>query len=196
MQDDEKTKDQLIDELRELRSRVAEFESDKANYLGTEKALTESEEKFRFLTEAMVDIMWTMDLNLRTTYVSPSIERLLGLSQEERKRQTIEEQVTPESLLKIQEILSIEFQCEQEGTADPNRDITIETEDYRKDGSTAWLENKVRAIRDSKGTLIGLHGLSRDITERKRMEEKLRTSEDKFSKAFFTTPDAGFFRIT
>ena len=52
------------------------------------------------------------------------------------------------------------------------------------------MENKVRAIRDSKGTLIGLHGLSRDITERKRMEEKLRTSEDKFSKAFFTSPDA------
>jgi len=50
----------------------------------TEKALRESERKYRLLADRMTDIVWISDLNFNTTYLSPSIEFTLGVSPEER----------------------------------------------------------------------------------------------------------------
>ena len=72
----------------------------------------------------------------------------------------------------------------------PDRSVRIEAEYYHKDGSTVWMENSVKAIRDIDGEMIGLHGISRDISESKRAERKLRDSEKKFSQAFQTSPYA------
>ncbi len=63
---------------------------------------------------------------------------------------------------------------------DPDRSIVIEMEYYHKDGNTRWLENRVNAIRDDGGAIVGLHGVSRDITERKRMEDALRENERRY----------------
>ena len=53
----------------------------------------------------------------------------------------------------------------------------FEVQVYRKDGSTAWVSNSVRAIRDSDGNITHFEGVVEDITERKRMEEDLRKSQ-------------------
>ncbi|MGC8907897.1 MAG: PAS domain-containing hybrid sensor histidine kinase/response regulator [Desulfomonilaceae bacterium] len=145
-----------------------------------EKALQESERKYRLLTEMMSDMVWTTDLDFRTTYVSPSIEKLLGFSPEERYRQTLDEMVTPDSLAMIRELLAQELQKEQDGASDPNRTVTVVAEHYKKDGDTIWLEVTVRGIRDAAGKLIGIHGVSRDVTQRKQMEEALRESEARY----------------
>lgn len=156
---------------------VARDISDQRRY---EKALRESEQKFRLIAEMMEDMVWTTDLEFRTSYVSPSIEKLLGFSQEERYRQTLEEMVTPQSLVMIREMLAQEIKKELEGDNDPNRTVTVNSEQYRKDGSTVWLEVTVRGIRDDNGKLIGIHGVSRDITARKRIEDSLRDSEARY----------------
>ncbi|MGD2030576.1 MAG: ATP-binding protein, partial [Desulfobacterales bacterium] len=137
-----------------------------------EKTLRDSEEKFRFLAEKMFDIVWTVNLDFKTTYVSPSIENVLGFTPEERKRQSLEEIITPESLQGVQEMFLIELQRDEEGTFDPDRSVTIQVEYYRKDGSTVWMENIVKAIRGPDGKIVGMHGVSRDITERKIAEEE------------------------
>jgi PAS domain S-box-containing protein len=155
-----------------------------------EKTLRNSEEKFRFLAEKMFDIVWTVDLDFKTTYVSPSIENVLGFTPEERKRQSLEEIITPESLRRIQELFLKELQRHKEETVDPNRSVTIQVEYYRKDGTTVWMENTVKAIRDSGGKIVGMHGVSRDITERKQAEEALRESESKFRNLFDLSPQA------
>lgn len=156
----------------------------------TELALRESEGKFRFLAEKMVDIVWTFDRNFQTTYVSPSIENVLGFTLEERKQQSLEEMITPESLQKVQGMFLEELQRDKQNTADPDRSIKIEVEYFRKDGSTVWMENIVKAIRDPHGALIGIHGVSRDITERKQAEEALIESESKFRNLFDLSPQA------
>jgi PAS domain S-box-containing protein len=150
----------------------------------TERALRESEGKFRFLAEKMVDIVWTIDRDFKTTYVSPSIENVLGFTTEERKRQSLEEMITSESLQKVQETFLEELKRDEEETANPDRSITIEVEYYRKDSSTVWMENIVKAIRGPDGAVVGMHGVSRDITKRKEAEEALRESESKFRSLF------------
>jgi PAS domain S-box-containing protein len=149
-----------------------------------ERALRESEGKFRFLAEKMVDIVWTIDRNFQTTYVSPSIENVLGFTPEERKRQPLEEMITPESLQKVQIMFLEELQRDRQDNADPDRSITVEVEYYRKDGSTVWMENIVKAIRDPGGEVVGMHGVSRDISERKQTEDTLRESESRYRSLF------------
>ncbi len=58
--------------------------------------------------------------------------------------------------------------------------LRIELEYYRKDGSTVWLENQVSGIRDANGTLIGFHGVARDVTERRKAEQALKESEERY----------------
>jgi PAS domain S-box-containing protein len=155
-----------------------------------EEALLESEEKYKFLAENMVDIVWILDRDFRTTYVSPSIKKALGFTPEERKRQTLEEMITLESLQSVQMKFLEELQRDEEGGFDPDRPVTIEVEYYRKDGSTVWMENSVKAIRDFAGEIVGMHGVSRDITERKQAEEILQESELKFRNLFDLSPQA------
>jgi two-component system, cell cycle sensor histidine kinase and response regulator CckA len=136
-----------------------------------EEALRNSEEKYRFLVEKMGDIVWTMDLDLKTTYVSPSIMRILGFTPEERRNHALSEVVTKESMEHILEIFEQELLHEKSGNFDPDRIITLETEFYHKNGSTLWMENIMKGVRNSKGELTGIYGLSRDITERKQAEK-------------------------
>ncbi|PKN38189.1 MAG: hypothetical protein CVU62_04850 [Deltaproteobacteria bacterium HGW-Deltaproteobacteria-2] len=154
----------------------------------SEEELRESEKKYKFLTETISDIIWIMDLNLRTTYVSPSIRRVLGFSQEERLRQTVYEQLTPDSLSAAKKILEDELALEKQGKTDPQRAQTLILEFYHKDGSTRWLENTINGIRNEQGILTGLHGVSRDITERKRAEEALKERDIVFKKLSANVP--------
>lgn len=142
-----------------------------------EEALRASEEKYRFLAENMVDMVWTLDEDFRTTYVSPSIEKALGFTAEERQQQALEEMITPESLQNVQMKFLEELQREEDGVSDPNRSVTMEVEYYRKDLSIVWMENTMSAIRGPDGAFVGIHGVSRDITERKQSEEMLEYSK-------------------
>jgi len=147
-----------------------------------EDALKKSEEIFRFIAENMGDIVWILDLNLATTYVSPSIERVLGFSQEERKKQPVETMMTPASLMRAKELLGRELQREVMGV-DPGRSVTLEVEYYHKDGSIVWMENDMKAMRGVDGELIGLYGVSRNVTERKQAAERQKELEDRLQRA-------------
>ena len=136
-------------------------------------ALRESENKYRFLTEKMVDMVWTVNMDLQTTYVSPSIFRVLGFTQEERMKQTLSEIITQKSIERVVETLSIEMERNRETGVDRHRSAKMELEYYHKDGSTIWFENVIGFIGDDQGNTIGVHGVSREITERKQAEEKL-----------------------
>jgi two-component system cell cycle sensor histidine kinase/response regulator CckA len=146
----------------------------------SETALRKSEEKYRFLTEKMVDIVWTTDRNFQTTYVSPSVEAVLGFTTKERCQQSIAETVTPDSLRKLQQKFMKELQKDKEDGADPDRSIMIELEYLRKDGSTLWMENSVKAIRNAKNEIVGLIGVSRNVDARKKGEKQKKKLDAQF----------------
>ena len=145
-----------------------------------EEALRDSEKKYRLLTEKMSDVVWIADMNLRTVYVTPSIQTVLGFTQEERLQMTIEQQFTPDSLSFGLEAMARELTREEEGHYDPSRKASLVLEYYHKDGSTRWMDTVISGLRNEQGVLTGLHGVSRDITKRKKAEDALQKSEQEY----------------
>jgi len=147
------------------------------------ETILKSEEKFKFLAENMADIVWTLDMDFSATYVSSSIEKVLGFTPEERKRQKFEEMVTPESLERIMAMLSAELHRDKMEDTDPDRAVTIDVEYYHKNGTIVWMENIVKAIRSQTGSIVGMYGSSRNISDRKRAEKALLLERDKLQAA-------------
>jgi PAS domain S-box-containing protein len=145
-----------------------------------EEALRKSEAKYRFLTEKMNDIIGMTDLNLKIIYVSPSIEKFSGFTPEECIQLDPTEMMTPESIAKAVDVLSAELKLEQDEGIHPERTATLELEYYHKNGSTVWMESVASFIRDDTGKIIGIHGVSRDITDRRRAESVMKESEEHF----------------
>jgi len=146
----------------------------------TETALRESEERYRLLTENVTDVIWTADLDLNLTYISPSDQRLSGYAPQERIGLTAKEALTPTSLEAAKAALAEELAIEGREQKDLTRSRTMEAEVYRKDGSTVWAEARMTFLRDPDGRPVGILGVSRDISERKRAEQALRESERRF----------------
>ncbi|TFG93168.1 MAG: PAS domain S-box protein [Syntrophobacterales bacterium] len=176
-----------IKDVSTLEQRIRELEQAVAESRRTEEALRASEAKFRFLTETLADIVFMVDMDLRTTYVSPSVEKVLGFTPEERRTQPVEEQLHPQSWQLVSEALAEELGREKAEDADPDRSHTLVLDYYHKDGSIKTLETKIRGIRDSKGALTGFHGLSRDITESKNAEEDMMQTLESLRKALRAT---------
>ncbi|MGQ9573285.1 MAG: diguanylate cyclase [Dehalococcoidia bacterium] len=138
-----------------------------------EEALRQSEARYRLLAENASDVIWTMDLNLRYTYISPSVERMRGYTAEEVLGTRANETMTPASLEAIRKAYVEELAMAKKGDVkDVFRSRTLEAEMYCKDGSTAWTEIKLTFLRDRNGRPVGIMGVTRDISERKRMEEE------------------------
>jgi len=140
-----------------------------------EESLRESEKRYRLLADNATDVIWTRDMNLRVTYVSPSITSLRGYSVEEVMGQTLEENMTPASAELATRVFVEELALEQSAErVDLSRSRTMEVELYCKDGSTVWTEVKMGFLRDRDNRAQGILGIIRDISERRRAEDELR----------------------
>ncbi|GEM_PF-2491875 len=148
-----------------------------------EDCLRQSEEKYRFLAEKMADIVWTVDLNLKNTYVTPSVQGVLGFTPEERSKQTLEEKITPASLARVQEFVAEELKRDTKHADELRRFVVMEVEYYHKNGSTVWLENTMKAVRNQSGKLTGIYGVSRDISQRRTAEKEKKILQDQLAAA-------------
>ena len=137
-----------------------------------EESLRESEQKYRLLAENATDVIWTLNLQGRFTYVSPSVERLRGYTPEEVMQQTLAEALCPGSIEIAVAGLRQAYEMVKTGRQDirPHRD---ELEQPCKDGATVWTEAITSRIYNEQGEFIGILGVTRDISERKRMEAEL-----------------------
>ena len=131
----------------------------------------ESERQYRLLADNVSDVIWTMDMNLRYTYISPSVMRMRGYSTEEAMAQTLDEVLPPASLEIATKAFNEELVIEDMEQKDLSRSRTLEVEQKCKDGSTIWTELTVSFLRNTDGQPIGILGIARDITERKRRED-------------------------
>jgi diguanylate cyclase (GGDEF)-like protein/PAS domain S-box-containing protein len=154
------------------------------------KAISDASEQYRVLAEHAMDITWIRDMNLRLTYVSPSVARTTGYTVEETMALTLERVFTPESLEAARHALEEEMVEEMKGPVDPSRVRILEMEGFRKDGTRIWTEEKMTFLRDPGGKPIAILGVSREITDRKKTEEALKESEERYRNLFEESRDA------
>lgn len=161
--------DDLLAEVQALRRRIAELEREASS------AASEHEQRYRLLAENASDIIWTRRLDGAgdATYVNPSVTRLTGYTVAEAMEIPFSRQMTPASFAAVLQVLAEEQELESQPGVDPRRSRTVEVELIRKDGSTFWAEAHVGYIRDRAGRPVEMVGVTRDVSERKRLEEQL-----------------------
>ena len=142
-----------------------------------QSALGESERRYRLLAENVTDVIWTMGLDLKFTYVSPSVSLFTGYTPEEAQTLSLEEILTPASLELAKARLGEELARGQAHPEEAPRSAILELEHRAKDGGTVWAEVKASFLKDARGNFTGILGVSRDITGRKELEEQLRQAQ-------------------
>ncbi|MCP3921572.1 MAG: response regulator [Desulfobacterales bacterium] len=150
----------------------ASYCGEKIQALKAVDALRRNEKKYRFIAENTNDVIWTVDLDLEYSYVSPSIHKVSGFTQEALIGSNISETLTKESYSIILKILSKTIANKESVDENP----ILELEKKRKDGSLFWVEEHITILRD-KGDVVGILGVSRDITKKKELELKLRQAQ-------------------
>jgi PAS domain S-box-containing protein len=153
----------------------------------TEVELRESEERYRLITENTADTIAVFDLNLNPTYISPAELKLRGYTVQEALTQTLDQRLTPDSLQRAMKMFTDQMALESSGTADPARTALMELEEFCKDGSTIWVELAASFLRDNNFKPTRILTVTRDITKRKQVEERLKETLDRLRKAVETT---------
>jgi PAS domain S-box-containing protein len=148
---------------------------DITNHKLAEEKLLKSEARYRLLAENSKDIIWTVDLDGRFTYMSPSVAVLTGFTAEEMLGKSLDEFILPRYLPLLKETIAKELRTPPEKRL---QHITIEAQQYAKDGSTIDIEVTTSWIFNERGEPIGIQGSTRDIRERKKVERELRITLD------------------
>ncbi len=150
----------------------------------TEKKLTESEKRYRLISEATRSVVWTADMNLNLTYLSSNTFNIFGVTAEKALLLPLISMVTPESYKIVKANFEEELNIEKEKNIDLNRSRTYEIEQIHKDGSIIPIELTFTFLRDEDGRAKGILGVSQDISERKKAEIQLKKSEKKYREAY------------
>jgi len=137
-----------------------------------EEALRQSEERYRTILEEMEDSYFEVDLAGNYTFFNDANCRALGCSREELQGASYRAYMTEEDAKAIFKAFNQVYR-----TGEPNKGFTYEV--VRKDGSTGFGEISPSPLRNQEGKIIGFRGVSRDVTERKRMEEERKELERK-----------------
>lgn len=125
------------------------------------------------LTDNIKDVIFVLDMQMKYTYVSPSVKILSGYEPDEVMNQALADSFAPSSLDRAMKTLSEIMELEKSGTNEA-LDRTLQLEIRRKDGNTVWTETNFSVVRDKKKQIVGILGVCRDITERKQAEERIQ----------------------
>ncbi|HEX73788.1 MAG TPA: PAS domain S-box protein [Dehalococcoidia bacterium] len=170
MRDEDKTKEQLISELEELRQQLTETALLKTECRQPDEALWQSEGKHRVLAESLFDTVYQFDLEGKFVYANEATTRMFGYSMDEilnsiSVNDTIDEKDFVVSRRDIDEILK-------------GKSVVGERTFIRKDGTKFVGEIHSGPVYEGE-KIVGVSSVLRDISENKRMEEVLKESEGK-----------------
>jgi two-component system cell cycle sensor histidine kinase/response regulator CckA len=167
MQDKSKTKNELIDELSQLRLKIAEFERAKNDYIQTEKILQVNEKKYHSLVEFSSDFLLELDPEGNYLFVSPGVKDLLGYEPCEMLGKKALDFMPPQEAIRVGKAYS-------EFVKSKAKVFNFEHIFLHKNGREVIVESNGLPVTDEAGQMLGYTGFSRDITKRKQAEEALR----------------------
>ena len=137
-------------------------------------AIHAHEQQLMLLTENMSDWVWQVDARQKYTYCSPSVQRLLGYSPEELLGEDMGKVLHPSDQERAYAQLAHVLAAARRGDYQGHRDSITRYGLLHKDGQLVWTEAAVRIFFTPEGSFAGAQGCSRDIGERKQVEETLR----------------------
>jgi PAS domain S-box-containing protein len=143
----------------------------------SEATARESKLKYDLLAQNIRDVVWTLDLNGRITYVSPSVTAITGYSPEEYYARTLDQFLEPESAAQV--VAALQDQLSKP-PQERSESFIMDLREKSKNGPPVDIEVNASWMYDSGGAPSGIVGVSRNITARKRAEQELRESEERF----------------
>ncbi len=138
-----------------------------------EEALLRSEERYRNILDNMQEAYYEVDLEGNFTYFNACAVKRLGYSDEEMQGMNFRRFVDEENARSMFETYHKVFQ-----TGEPVGGFDWEA--VSKDGERIWVAASVSLMHDEQGAPAGFRGIVRDITERKKAEEALHKSEERY----------------
>jgi PAS domain S-box-containing protein len=172
MKDSNQVRKDLDSELKRMRQRITELEAAEAGQRKIEEALRQSEERYRTLVEEMDEGYYEVDVAGNYTFFNDVICTRLGYSREELLGISYRVYTPEEDQKYVYKIYNEVYR-----TGIPRR--WFPAVNIAKNGTRIFIENSVLPIRNADGQTIGFRGISRDVTDRKRMEEERRQLERK-----------------
>ena len=148
------------------------FARDVTERCRAEEALRDSELQYRNLVETSQDLIWSLGLDGRWTFINNAARTIYGYEPEELVGRSVLDVVRPELRHRAREVIA-------ELAAGQPR-LRFETEHLRKDGAIIYLSVNAIPVRDEYGTVVGITGTSTDLSERKKAEQRLEEANARF----------------
>lgn len=166
MKDEDKTKEQLMNELVELRQRIAELEASETGHIRRETALKQAEQEKQTILDSLVEHVIYHDLDMRMLWANRAACQSVGRTREELVGRHCYE-IWAERSDPCED-------CPVKGSRETGQPQAVEK--MTPDGRFWFIQGSV--VRDSNGDIVGMVELTLDITERKRAEEAVRKAHD------------------
>jgi PAS domain S-box-containing protein len=173
-QDKDKSKEQLIIELDKFRQRVADLEASEAEWKELERAVFETEQRFRSIAETARDAIIMIDHREKISYWNPAAEEIFGYTNKEANGKGLT-LIIPN---RYHGDFRKGFDSFRKTGRGPAIGRTLESEAIKKDGTEFPVELFISALEIE----AQWHALAivRDITDRRRVEKVLRDSLEKY----------------
>jgi PAS domain S-box-containing protein len=142
----------------------------------TEKALRESEEKYRTILHSLEEGYFEVDLTGNLIFFNDAFVKWSGYSKEELMGMNNRRYMDEETAKKVYQIFNEVYR-----TGEPAN--LFDWKIILKDGNKRCIETSVSLMKDSKGQSIGFRGIARDVTERKQMEEQAKVHQQQLMQA-------------
>lgn len=165
-----------------LLSGVVEIVTDITERRRAEEALRQSEQKYRELFENANDIIFILDFDGRILSCNAAASRTYGYEPEQMQGLSLETLLDRSYLPVVRELFR--KKRGEQGVPNPLEFLT-----YTRTGEAVWVEVNTRSVKEN-GKPVAVHGIARNITERKRMEEALRKREQELQEKSRNLEDA------
>jgi len=159
------------------------------------QSLKKSEEKYRLLAENIHDLIWTADLDLNFTYVSPSVKAMTGATVEEALQLNVRQVVKDkEAFRKVRSEIDTALEQIRTGSLSADRTVRVELEHTRSDGTCFWADINASVQFDAKGKPIGFVGITRDVTDKVNAQNERRKNEMKY-RTLLESIEEGYYEV-
>lgn len=176
---------ELTSTYESLLEKNAELREETRKLQRAEEKLKQSENRYRLIADNANDIIWTMDVNLKIQYISPSVRIITGYTEAEIRTLSLRDLLIKDSMPSVRGLL--DDVRARTGTPGPSRAVELQLK--HKDGHIVWVEIKANMIQATNSGAT-FFGVARGISEHKKMESELSERETRYQVITNTALDA------